>query len=227
VDASETLAKEYLSSLQPGNIVYEPEGYKKPPDFAINERIAVEVRRLNQNFVSESGTRGLEEFRIPLMEHMPELLESLGPPTAGQSWMVDYRFSRPLLLSMCQLFQAIRKKLEDFRSGREEGTEFVITKGFHLRLTPLGNAHSYCFVAGPCVDRDANGFVIPKLAENLQICIQEKSRKVAGVRKKYPEWWLVLIDHINDGQMESLNVQHDWDKVILVNPRNPKQAFEI
>ncbi|MEZ4719401.1 MAG: hypothetical protein R2851_25450 [Caldilineaceae bacterium] len=36
------------------NVVYEPDG-NIPPDFLVDERIAIEVRRLNQNFVDPEG----------------------------------------------------------------------------------------------------------------------------------------------------------------------------
>lgn len=226
MDDSENLAYQYLSSLGLGDVRYEPDG-NVPPDFLVDGRIAVEVRRLNQNYVSESGTSGLEEFRTPLRKNMPKLLASLGPSTAGRSWRVDYRFRRPVPLSMSKLFQAIRSRLEAFRDGLQEGTEFIITNGFRLTLTPIGKPHSNCFIAGGCLDRDSGGYVIPELVKNIQICIQEKSRKVASVRANYPEWWLILIDQINDGQRESLHVKHDWDKVIVVNPLNPICAYEV
>jgi hypothetical protein len=54
MDDSEKLANDYLSRLGFQDIVYEPDN-KNPPDFLADGRIAVEVRRLNQNEVTESG----------------------------------------------------------------------------------------------------------------------------------------------------------------------------
>jgi len=47
--------------------VYEPDG-NTPPDFLVNGTIAVEVRRLNQNEIIESGHRGLEVTTFPLRD---------------------------------------------------------------------------------------------------------------------------------------------------------------
>jgi hypothetical protein len=47
------------------------------------------------------------------------------------------------------------------------------------------------------------------------------------MRAKYPEWWLILIDHIGYGAREPIHVDHDWDKVILVNPLNPELGYEV
>lgn len=70
---------------------------------------------------------------------------------------------------------------------------------------------------------------------NLRICVEEKARKVSRVRHKYAERWLALVDHIGYGlsgpDREDLRelVQMDrlWDKIILVNPLNPKSGFEL
>jgi hypothetical protein len=43
----ERIAGEYLHRLGMGTVAYEPDG-QVPPDFLIDGRIAVEVRRLNQ-----------------------------------------------------------------------------------------------------------------------------------------------------------------------------------
>jgi len=47
-DPSETQARRYLEHLGCKDIVYEPDG-NVPPDFVVDGRIGVEVRRLNQN----------------------------------------------------------------------------------------------------------------------------------------------------------------------------------
>ena len=52
MDESERIASEYLATLGFNDIQYEPDG-NVPPDFVLNKTIAVEVRRLNQNFVEK------------------------------------------------------------------------------------------------------------------------------------------------------------------------------
>ena len=57
---------------------------------------------------------------------------------------------------------------------------------------------------------------------------RRKNVKGFPIREKYPEWWLVLIDRINFGEKEALQVpEHNWDKVILINPDNYTQAFVV
>ena len=81
----------------------------------------------------------------------------------------------------------------------------------------------------------SGGFVISEVNRNLEICADEKSRKIKDHRWKYSEWWLVLIDYIGYGmsstdlsQLREIQIaEYDWDKIILVNPLNPKNGVEI
>jgi hypothetical protein len=78
MDDSERLADQYLRSFGIGAVIYEPDG-NMPPDFCVGGRIAVEVRRLNQNYEFSDGTKqGLEERAIPLWKkfkaHLPSLV---------------------------------------------------------------------------------------------------------------------------------------------------------
>jgi len=64
MDDSEIVVRQHLEHLGFKSIIYEPDG-NIPPDFLVEGRIAVEVRRLNQNYVSGSGQlEGLETTRI-------------------------------------------------------------------------------------------------------------------------------------------------------------------
>ncbi|MDO9271654.1 MAG: hypothetical protein Q7T94_01375 [Rugosibacter sp.] len=66
MDDSERLAEKYLLALNCGEVVFEPDG-NIPPDFSVDARIGVEVRRLNQNYEKSDGSiEGLEELAIPL-----------------------------------------------------------------------------------------------------------------------------------------------------------------
>jgi hypothetical protein len=88
---SEEMAFRYLSSLGPSHIAYEPDG-NRPPDFLVDGRIALEVRRLNYHAVNgPDGASGIESIQFALLRIMREMLPSLGPPKMGTSWLVHYR----------------------------------------------------------------------------------------------------------------------------------------
>jgi hypothetical protein len=71
---SEAQALKYLSSLGYSQVVYEPDG-RIPPDFLVKGRIAIEVRRLNYNYIDEAGhVQGVETSQFALMRYMRGLL---------------------------------------------------------------------------------------------------------------------------------------------------------
>lgn len=61
MDRSEGFARVHLHHRGFDDVVFEPSP-NEPPDFLINGKIAVEVRRLNQNFIASSGN---SEFSRP------------------------------------------------------------------------------------------------------------------------------------------------------------------
>ena len=88
---------------------------------------------------------------------------------------------------------------------------------------------------GGCSDRDSGGWVLPEMERNLHICVAEKTRKVSRVRADYPEWWLLLVDHVGHGLSDfdreqfrqQVQMVHDWDKIILVDPLDLTRALQV
>jgi len=232
MDASEELAKKYLEHIGSTSIEYEPDG-NVPPDFVVNKRIAVEVRRLNQNEPARGGFRGLEETEIPLRERIRTLLTSFGPSKSGVSWFVFYTFRRPLP-PWKELRSALSSHLRSFVMDEREKS-FKVDDAFDIQFLRSSGPHPTLFLLGGYDDDDSGGWVLEETRNNLRLCIDEKTLKIARFRNRYPEWWLVLVDRIGYGvdecdralYREQLRVKHTWDKIILLNPTDYRSAFEI
>jgi hypothetical protein len=90
-------------------------------------------------------------------------------------------------------------------------------------------------VFGGYTDGDSGGFVLSELDRNIRICVTEKTKKISRVRERYPHWWLVLVDHVGYGlsgsdreQLRQLvQLDHSWNKIILVNPLDATQGYEL
>jgi hypothetical protein len=210
------------------DIVYEPDG-KVPPDFLVEGHIAIEVRRLNQNHEA-TGARacGLEVVRIPLFHRIKKLVLSLGPPTQDQSWFVTFRFRRPVE-SWNTLRSKLLNELEGFMNAPTIGqTNWALGDGFELKIFPASNPHSTFFVMGGHIDRDSGGWIVAELIKNLRYCINEKTEKCTqNAKQSYPEWWLILVDHIAYGEIDEhdlseirthLLIPGYWEKIILLSP---------
>jgi hypothetical protein len=90
-------------------------------------------------------------------------------------------------------------------------------------------------VFGGYTDGDSGGFVLSELERNIRICLAAKTKKRARVRERYPVWWLMLVDHISYGLTDSdrkqlrqlLELNHSWDKIVLIDPLDATRTYEL
>jgi hypothetical protein len=240
MDVSEKLVDTYLRSIGFTDVRYEPDG-NVPPDFLANGRVAVEVRRLNQNHDDGrgKGLRGLEETAIPLWQRFRDYVTGLGPARAtDQSWYVYYRFSRPTP-AWADLKRELDAILLPFMASVDpQPFEVQLKVGgeFWIKLFRAGSRKPTFFRPAGHSDEQSGGWLIGEIDTNLKHSIVEKAAKIAGCRAKYPEWWLVLPDHIGygiDGFEQELFFDQvtvspeGFDKIILLDPRDPARVFQV
>ena len=87
----EKIAEKYFKSIGFENIEFEPKG-NRTPDFSIDEKIAIEVRRLNQ---FHNG-RPLEKVSYNLIPKIINQVESFGNNSHINSAFIGIRYSRPI-----------------------------------------------------------------------------------------------------------------------------------
>jgi hypothetical protein len=238
MDHSEALVEQYLKYLGYTDIVYEPDG-NVSPDFLVNNAIAIEVRRLNQHHDdgSGSGPRGLEEVDVPLWNRIRNHLESFGSqPHVGPSWYVFYSFERPI-----PAWKVVRRELDAalnaFLSLVVKPIQYrsALSCGIELQIFGTPTLKPTLFRAAGNSDEQSGGYLIGEISQNLIHCIREKEQKIRPYRSRYPEWWLVLSDHISHGLDEfdqqhfrrDVTVTHSFDRVILLNPRDATRSFQV
>jgi hypothetical protein len=233
MDSSEAVVEKLLVHMGFSQVIYEPDG-NVPPDFLADGRIAVEVRRLNQNHDSGNGKRGLEEDAIPLWQKVEKLAMSFGPSTV-ESWFVTYDFSRPV-----KPWKILAPKLKDalleFQSRpiRESGVIFS-QDNFELDLFRASVVHQTYFVMGGVDDQQSGGFVVAEMLSNIEHCAAEKSAKIRTYKSRYGEWWLVLTDHIGRGLddfdkqqlLEHAKRPPEWDRIVIVCPSDPTRWIDF
>lgn len=229
MNLDERIVEGYLKSLQIGEVVYEPDG-KVPPDFLIGERVAVEVRRLNQHYEVGGALRGLEQDTIPLRHRLENLLAEIRHVNPG-TWFVMFSFRRPLAD-----WSLIRHKLKDaLYAFLEQPSDQIwsteIVQGFTITTIPATVAEGRSLLIGGYTDRDAGGWVVSELVRNMSAYVAEKTKKVAPYLNQYPEWWLVFVDYIGQ-ESEASDVRahikraEPWTKVLVLNPTSGR-AYEI
>lgn len=235
MDDTERIAKEYLSSLDLGELMYEPDG-NIPPDFLIDGRIAVEVRRLNQHRdLPGGGTEALDSMSYPFIKGLECYVQEISPSIDGESWFVYVSFSRPLE-SRQELRKLLKTALVAFmQAPKRTRCTLSVTPHLEIDLKRANKTYPSFFLLGGYSDFDSGGFVLAETIKGLLVCIPEKEKKIASFKERYSEWWLVLVNHIglrlnSEDQCrlrDSPPLSHSWDKVILVNPLSPSDACEI
>ena len=190
-----------------------------PPDFMVDGRYAVEVRRLNLTNEVDGKTKGEENSRIPLCRTIKSTLAKIGPPANDQSLVVDceYDFSKPLpeakdtkkqireaLLTFTQpyddeVISELRSKYIDYHKHAHEldslcGLHLCLPCGICLELQDI-SAQPARFVLQNVSAREGL-LVLPELQKNIKAEIKEKYQKIKDRENNCDTWWLILIDHI-------------------------------
>lgn len=224
------MAEVYLNGLGLGAVVHEPDG-NVPPDFVVGDRIAVEVRRLNQHYMEGDVQRSLEQGSIPFQQGFVKLLEVTRPVGRSGSWFVMFSFSRPLV-PWRHLRQMVRAALLRFAAEpTDEAWRIPVAKNFKLTFLRSSKDFGQPFVLGGYTDMDAGGWVASEVIRNLSAYVAEKTVKVLPFRSKYPEWWLLLVDHIALARDDADVREHysrpvEWDRIVLISPSGDR-AYAI
>lgn len=225
MDAAEQIAEAYLRSKGFVDIKHEPDG-KVPPDFLVDGRIAIEVRRLNENVPGASEPIGLTEAEVPFLKGFHELAQSYGSPVRGAWWLV-LRYKRPFP-KWGKLKRHAKKALDGVADGSKSGAApFALDQNVTMQLLRRTSKAPTMFTIGLTGDYDSGGMISDLLRRNFDLCVAEKVKKVRLNKKKtYPSWWLLFVDQIayllaedELAEVKSTLVRPaDFDKIILVHP---------
>jgi len=230
VNNDEQIAERYLKSLDIGEVVHEPDG-KVPPDFLIDGRIAVEVRRLNQHYKESGKFRGLEQDSIPLRQRLENLLSEFGASLPAATWFVMFSFRRPI-----PEWRTLRTRIRDALSSfliapTDKAWRIPIAESFDLTILRSTKTYDDCFLLGGYDDMDSGGWIVSEIIRNASAFMATKSLKVAPHLSKYSVWWLVFVDYIALGGEGEEVRQHitrskPWDRVVFLSPTG-ERSYEI
>ena len=225
----EKITKTYLKSIGFEDIVFEPNG-NRTPDFALDNKIAVEVRRLNQ-FHKDTPIEGVKYNVIP---QIIKQLESFENENYSNSAFVGIRYSRPIKFNKI-LKEKIKAVLETHSTKMSSDKCYVISDNLQLDIFPSTEKLESKFNFGLSIDLDEGGFVLGNVYESLKIIIKEKTDKIEQFKFDYDIWWLALVDNIGNGLSEneivqlrkSIDFELNFDKVIVISNLNPTNGKEI
>lgn len=231
----EHIAEIFLLHCGHSRVGYEPGGRDTLPDFLVDDHVAVEVRRLNQNFVSGNGSvEGVEQQWRSIWNKLGALAISFKTPIKGESWFLSIDHFRRPVADWNILKPRIRHELTNFINQPVRSARTIsLSRNFAIFLHPAGRLFPTFFVLGAGHDFDAGGWVVAEMMENIHLCIREKAGLID--RSKYNEWWLILIDRTglgfndddHDSLLELMSREYAFDCIMLINPRDHTRALRL
>lgn len=226
----EELVLKYLEANDYRNIIHEPKG-QSTPDFSINARIGVEVRRLNQHFTLGTSAEPLESLDYAIHNAFIESMNSFPASATRNCALVSYDFRRPLVVDK-KLKQQIKTVMREHLPYIDQRKTYTIDHKIDIEFWPASTVHDTAYVYGSSSDDNSGGFVTGNVYEALQLILQEKWAKVEPVHERYPEWWLALVDYIGYGfsELDLKNfhehpkLENQFDRILLISPMDPTKG---
>jgi hypothetical protein len=223
MNQDESIAEKYLKQL--GKVEFEPDG-NIPPDFVLDNNIAIEVRRLNQQYRENGESKGLEEVSIPLRQTVMSIL--------SQHHVSDTDRENRYWLALCyarnvprynELKKAVTMSIQDFEaSGEALPFRYQLTETVELVFIAKAGNTDQKYSLGFFLDRDSGGLVVDMYVAEINYCANEKSQKISPYQTRYLYWWLLLVDHIElfdnyskTDILAGISKPSNIDKVIVIN----------
>ena len=203
MDFTESYAEQWLEDQGYGDIQYIDKTHEQPPDFVIDNRIAVEVRRLN--FMTGDDNQGLESIEISLAGNIWDAIGNVeAPPKNCKVYMsCDYLFSThpPKDVVMREVEHAMNQHVATIRNIYQHSEHVPFQRheldcGLIIRFITTQKETDGCFeLMGVHAGIAGGGQVITDSIDNINRCIKEKSDKIKNKYNLYEKWWLVLVEH--------------------------------
>ncbi|MDE0077487.1 MAG: hypothetical protein OXO50_08210 [Caldilineaceae bacterium] len=239
MNSKELHAKQWLQRQGYDNMHFVPDPNDQPPDFIVNDSIAVEVTRLNLMFGDQNT--GLESIEIPLSRTIRSALNDAPQPPPGCKIFVR-----------CDLFGVdLPKKDAVIREIQRTSSDYVQYVKHALRQN---QKPSFCrdeadfgmsIRFATSTDSLTNEFKLEQVSagigefgqissdsiDNINRCIDTKTDKIRDKHDLYTEWWLILAEHnINTTELrhtDELQAVKDnltdtslWSRIIVISNLN-------
>ncbi len=225
----EERAKEYLDSLGYKNIEYE----KIPnstPDFLIDNKIAVEVRRLNINYI----TGNIENFESQITNNIKKIISNFKCVKFDNSAYLSILLTEPKQIDdKKRITKKIKEVFEEHQNFINEEKEYFVSDYLSLSFTPTEKKDTI-YKIGSIVSPYSS--INSDLDINMQYCINEKINKINNHKdfnfNHCQEWWLILIDYVAYGMdnddFKLLNIdKKNFSKIIILSHGKNSTIYEL
>jgi len=226
----ESRAKKYLQTLGYKDLTHEPLG-NVTPDFLIDNKIAVEVRRLNRNHIDNENRISIENLEIVLVKKIKKFLKTFHSKNHTHSVNISIHFEETFLIkNLHKIIKKIKRKLSKHAKHPEKHRIYFITESIQIICTPK-DPQKEIYQFSDCNNDEF--WISNKLLSKIQENIIEKNEKISENFKIYPEWWLVLVDSIiySLDEEDFLRLQtlhpkkYKFSKIIILSAKGKFETF--
>jgi type II secretory pathway component GspD/PulD (secretin) len=228
----EIRAQHYLQTLKQTNLQYEPLG-NVTPDFLMDNTIAIEVRRLNRNFINSKHKINIENVDISVIKNIKKTIEKFTHKYYKNSAYISISLIKSIdIEKRINIIRRVKKILKKHTNHISRNISYKIGDYLKLTFIPTDKRASIYSYSG-C----NNDFfwILHQLKKSIQLVIDEKDKKVTKNFHFYNEWWLILVDSItysldNEDFEKLKNIQIDkrkFHKVIILSPKGKFKTVEF
>ncbi len=228
----EIRAGKYLQTLNFTEVKYEPLG-NVTPDFLLDKTVAVEVRRINNNYIDGDNLLSIENLEIPLIKNIKKVIDNYFYSSHANSAYISINFLKQITIQTKKnIIKKVKKLLKKHSRCINEDKIYKIAQLLEITFTPTDKKSNIYIYTG------CNGdvlWLVHQLHQNIQLVIEEKNKKIEKNFHLYNEWWLVLVDSIIYGldsedfkELKKIKFnKQKFTKVIILSPKGNFKTFEI
>ena len=245
--SEELRAEQWLKSQGYTDIRDLSKTNEDPPDFVVENRIGVEVRRLNWMTDANGKHQGAEELEKPLDRIISKALEDAGEPPGGYSVSVSCDFPATSLPETKETERQVGQAIDDYvyilnkalqSGGAPVGRQERLACGIYMHFQPFSTSDPGEFIledieAAPHL----RGWTTGDSIDAIDRCIAKKTEKIKDIICCYPEWWLVLVDHNvyapGNWEAEWETIRNDledtkpWSRIVVLSMTQPSAPVEV
>ncbi|QOY53525.1 hypothetical protein HUE87_10560 [Candidatus Sulfurimonas marisnigri] len=228
----ETRAKKYLQTLEYTKLEHEPLG-NVTPDFLLDNKIAVEVRRLNRNYIDSDKLIRIENFEIHLIKKVKKIISIFQHTDYKNSAYISITLSKPLEVeSKAGVIKRIKKVLKTHTHKIHKKKSYKVSEYLKITFTPI-KKKSVQYIFSDC--NNDYLWIVNELHKNIQLVIDEKNKKISKNFNLFDKWWLILVDSIvygldNDDfkALKKIKLKkRKFSKVLILSSKGKIKTFKF
>lgn len=214
-----------------GEVKSFPNGLGTFPDFSINDKIGVECTRLVHRIEKDGAVYNLDELEPRIIQSLAGSFKRLQFGSLTASFFVCLDFDIEIEL------RGAKKLLKNYLFDLTKSNGIIphrceLSSHLEIELLRSSKVLESPFVLGAMNTRDGGGWVLEQLSHQTRDAIRRKTDHVRKSNHKFEEWWLAVSGSVAVGVSESyaefiteeLRHVEIWDKVLLIDPHEPKRS---